>query len=207
MGTAITTSTLEITGSSSFSPNNASAGTSLIKVGSQTYTAPAGSQNGFWLLILDGNLLPTHRCQFRIRRRVPNECADQQGLRKVLPRPAAAIPQTAATAVSALGAALLQHESPHPGPADHGGPTVCDAGDRFHGGSGSGHQSPWRIPLHSAQARDTQLHLHPGRPRDPAGSQTTPRSSFPSIIEWSPPRPRIAIRGKPESLGACWPVV
>ncbi|HEX4168211.1 MAG TPA: hypothetical protein VHZ55_22315 [Bryobacteraceae bacterium] len=35
------------------SPNDATAGTSLIQIDSQTYTAPSGSSNGFWLLQLD----------------------------------------------------------------------------------------------------------------------------------------------------------
>ncbi len=39
------------------SPNDSTAKTSVITIGTQTYTAPAGSASGFWLLIVDRMLL------------------------------------------------------------------------------------------------------------------------------------------------------
>ncbi len=87
------------------SPNNASAGTSLITIGNQSYTAPAGSQNGFWLLTLDGNLLQPIDASSASGATCPLNAPSSNGCGKFYPT-GSSDSTTATTAVSQLGAAL-----------------------------------------------------------------------------------------------------
>lgn len=90
----------------SVTPNDRIAGTSVISIGSQTYTAPPNSQNGFWLLVVDGAGLQPIDGVWDQSSPCPVNAAKASGCGTFFPT-GSSDPSTAADAVSRLGQALM----------------------------------------------------------------------------------------------------